>query len=379
MRYLSLLVFTILAYQNCSDVDLVHTQEQPTIEDVAGYKAYEKIATYLDDQHFAVSGNTLATCRNGRVSIYYLDTQALIDHEATTDNCIAISIHQDWIATSTSSNLNLFKIESNTIILKQTITKPSFSNSLSAFGLSISLSADTLVVGDINHSIATNGREGAALIYKKVDDTWSFQQQVFAGDPGNTELFGHRVFVEGDNLFISARYDNLKGAVYVFKNTAGTWAEVQKISSPESLDEQQFGFSFSVDSNYLAVGAVAFVSSPIELSKGSVYIYKKTSNWEYQDKITAVNPQIEDFFGFQVALKYPSLAVAAPQQFGASMTGFVNMYQVEKGEWTFKQKLEEANTNSYGRDLKLIDSYLIVKANNNTGENPFFMYQRSAN
>jgi hypothetical protein len=376
MRRLSLLVFLILAYQNCSDVSLV----SPITKTDTEFSEFSLQSTILDDEQFAISGNFMITCRSGRISLYQASTSSLIDQETITGQCQQIAIDQDWIVTSNGiSQLQIFKIENQTLVSKQTLAKPTSSNSLSGFGLSLSIADNVIVAGDLYHGITTNGREGAAIVYSLQNEIWTFKQQIFSSDPATSELFGHRVVINGDSIFVSARYDNSKGAVYVFNSFSDTWAEVQKISSPESLNDQQFGYSISVSGNYLVVGAVAVLSSPIELSKGSVYIYEKDNTWEYKQKLVAENANIGDFYGYQVSVSGQTIAVSAPQQFLSTQTGYVDLYHLHENSWIQRQKIAENAVTNFGRDLLLTGYQLLVRANRNTGESPIFIYQPLAN
>ncbi len=379
MKYASILFFLLLAFQNCSDVDLINpnTGTNPRI---STFSLYQPALRINEQQAISADGNLLVGCINSTITLFDLNLGAAIDSKTITGTCYDISMHDNWIAVSTRSNtVNTFKIDNNLLIAMQIITRDNSSTSVSGFGESISLQDSLLVVGDRYHGINPNGREGAAFIYRKTGDIWSLQSQIISTDPGNTELFGHKVVTDGIDIYISARGDNDKGAVYVFSKQGADWLLSQKISPPENIPEQQFGFSFSVDQNHLAIAAVAVTGTPTTLSRGSVFLYEKNIDWQYKQKITAITQKNEDFFGYQVKLRYPTLAVAATQQFSTSDTGFVNLYSFDKDSWYFEQELKVPTVRSFGVALCITDQYLISKGFSTTETDTIFIYQQPAN
>lgn len=375
MRYASLLFFSLLAFQNCSDVDLINPNTNPR---VSNFNLYQSVFQIEEQQVIAADEHLLVGCKNSIVTLFDLSLRSIIDSKTISGTCYDIAIHGIWVAVSTrSNNVNVFKIDNNQLMATQIINRDNSSTSVSGYGESISLQSSLLTVGDKYHGISPNGREGAAFIYRRTGDIWSLQAQILSTDPGNTELFGHKVLTDGTNVYISARYDNDKGAVYAFSKQGTDWILAQKISPPENIAEQQFGFSFSVDQNHLAISSVAITGTPTALSRGSVYLYEKNQDWEYKQKITTAVQRNEDFFGFQIQLKYPTLAIAATQQFSSNDTGFVSIYSFDIDGWHFEQELKEPSVTSFGVALCLTNQYLISKGFSTAETNTTFIYKQS--
>lgn len=109
--------------------------------------------------------------------------------------------------------------------------------------------------------------------------TWSnnqWNEQIITppiGEKVNGSEFSFDICITADNnyLAISAPFNNCL-TVFIYKNIAGNWEYIHKVTRNKS----NFGYSlsFSSDNNYLAI------SAPNE-SNGEVYIYKRVGdNWD---------------------------------------------------------------------------------------------------
>ena len=106
------------------------------------------------------------------------------------------------------------------------------------------------------------------------------------------------------------------GSAYVFKNTSGTWAQIQKIVASDRGAEDKFGFAVSISGDYLVVGALFESEDEAGGNKmwysGSAYVYKNNSgNWSQVKKIVASDRAAEDLFGSSVAISGNYMIIGA--------------------------------------------------------------------
>jgi len=95
-----------------------------------------------------------------------------------------------------------------------------------SFGYSVSLSGDTAVVGAVADDDAGVG-SGSAYVFVRSGGVWTQQQKLTASDAAANDLFGVSVSVSGDTAVVGARLDdNVAGAdagsAYVFDIPLGT-------------------------------------------------------------------------------------------------------------------------------------------------------------
>lgn len=205
------------------------------------------------------------------------------------------------------------------------------------FGQPVSLSGDTLAVGADGEDSGTTGvnstpneatsYSGAAYVFTRTSGTWSQQAYLKASNPGADDYFGHAVAVSGDMLVVGASNEDSgttgvnstpdeaapdSGAAYVFIRTGSVWQQEAylKASNPDTSD--RFARTIAFDGNTIVMGAYGEDSSTSgvnstanndALNSGAAYVFQKVNAmWAQTAYLKAGNPDIEDGFGFPVAV-----------------------------------------------------------------------------
>jgi hypothetical protein len=227
------------------------------------------------------------------------------------------------------------------------------------FGVSVSLSGDTLAVGAPSESsmqdTITNGATasadnslggaGATYIYKRTGTTWVQEAYVKASIPDEGDSFGGSISLSGDTLAVGAvgddsdqttitngagsaidnSDDETYGSTYIYKRTGTTWVQEAYIKPSNADLSDRFGSSISLSGDTLAVGTSEEDSNETSITNGNtasndnsldnpgaVYIFQRVGNlWEQQAYIKASNANSQDYFGTDVALSGDTLAVGA--------------------------------------------------------------------
>lgn len=178
-----------------------------------------------------------------------------------------------------------------------------------AFGISISLDGDTLVVGAVNEdgdasSTAASPNEGisnagAVYVFTRSGTSWSQQAYLKASNPSVDDGFGHSVSLSVDTLIVGTATedgdatstatnsnDNARdaGAAYVFTRSGTTWLQQAYLKASNAEDRDGFGFSVSIDGDTMAVGAFFEESAAtgvngdqsdnLGAASGAVYIFQ---------------------------------------------------------------------------------------------------------
>ncbi|MDD2965150.1 MAG: T9SS type A sorting domain-containing protein, partial [Bacteroidales bacterium] len=165
------------------------------------------------------------------------------------------------------------------------------------FGTSVSISGDYAIVGASGEGHDAGGgafinRAGSAYIFKNNAGTWQQVQKIVASDREAEDLFGYSVSISGDYVIVGAVWEghdanggtfaNYAGSAYIFKMTAGTWQQVQKIVASDREAEDFFGWSVSISSDYAIVGAIQedhdASGGAYAEDAGSAYIFKNTAS-----------------------------------------------------------------------------------------------------
>ena len=161
------------------------------------------------------------------------------------------------------------------------------------FGGSVSISGNYAIFGVLGEDEdATGGNTlsaaGSAYLFER-DGTgqWNEVQKIVASDRATSEFFGVSVSISGDHVIVGAyHYDDTghwpadPGSAYIFeRDGSGNWREVQKVVATNSVGDNAFGSSVSINGDHAIVGA------PFQ---ESAYLFKRngTCQWNEQEIIT---------------------------------------------------------------------------------------------
>lgn len=225
------------------------------------------------------------------------------------------------------------------------------------FGISISASGNTLLVGSVQH-----GGTGAAYVFTLTDGHWSQSQEFTASD---TFGFGYEVSLDQGTAIIGAPgQDNFSGAAYVFTRTNGAWSQTAELT-PNDGGPGWFGESVGISGNTIVVGADPQPGLGGDSVEGAAYVFTQSGNgWNQTQKLTASDGGIGDFFGFHVAVSGATMFVSAPfRQVGAFNFGVVYVFIESGGHWNQTQKLigsDDTGPNQFGNRVALKGDTAVV-------------------
>jgi hypothetical protein len=258
------------------------------------------------------------------------------------------------------------------------------------FGQAVGLVGTTAVVGAYNK----NGGEGAAYVFDNSGGEWSQTQEIFASDGsgGDSHQFGEALAFDGRAILIGAPGPDYVstniypvGATYVFRNTTGTWSEVQRLTASDAAPGDQFGFAIELSGKRALIGAPA-ANIGANLHQGAGYAFGRSeATWTQTQKFTASDGVAYDQFGQSVALQGrtavigewthdddPNHVPPPPKQ------GISYAFRLAKGSWSQAQELTASDGepgDSFGWDVALDGETFLIGAQGTVDGN---MYQGSA-
>jgi hypothetical protein len=217
------------------------------------------------------------------------------------------------------------------------------------FGHSVAVDGDTAVIGAYAYG---DGASGSAYVFvRAADGTWSQQAKLTAADGAAIDYFGISVSVSGDTAVIGAPGDDDKGdasgSAYVFVRVAdGTWSQQAKLAAADGADGDQFGFrGVSVSGDTAVIGA--FGDDDKGADSGSAYVFVRAADgtWSQQAKLTAADGATDDNFGDRVAVSGDTAVIGADWDddkgdYSGSAYVFV---RAADGTWSQQAKLTAAD------------------------------------
>ena len=211
------------------------------------------------------------------------------------------------------------------------------------FGDSVSISGDTIVVGDNGYSGNTAGL-GAAYVYVKPEGGWHSMTEtakLTASDGVNTDLFGWSVSIGGGTIVVGAtQFGSFvnpgTGKAYVFVRPSTGWTsmtQTAELSATGLANGDVFGFSVAMDGNVIVVG-----SYPYNDFLGAAFVYQKpAAGWANMTQTATLTPGDGTVgeFAFSVAISGNIVIAGAPYR-GATpdaSQGAVYAFQEPAGGW----------------------------------------------
>ncbi len=182
----------------------------------------------------------------------------------------------------------------------------------SHFGESVAISGEHLIIG-------------AAAWYAEIwhrdssdPEVWSKARTLTSGAADD---FAHAIDISGDYAVVGAyRDDDLgtsAGAVYIYyRNEGGSdnWGQVTKITGSDVAADDRFGYSVTIEGDYVTVGAPG--DDDLSTDSGALYVFYRNQGgpdeWGEVAKITSSDGAEGDQFGYSVASNGDHIVSSAP-------------------------------------------------------------------
>jgi hypothetical protein len=203
------------------------------------------------------------------------------------------------------------------------------------FGLSVSISGDTIVVGDIGN----NHYAGAVYVFAKPASGWHDMAPtatLTASDSQPNDEFGAAVSISGRTIAVGATQYPAAGKAYVFVEPPSGWtnmtqaAELRASDAPNGAD---VGFSISTSNDNVLVGSRGRYD-PV----GAYIFVKPEGGWRDMTetaKLSAADPRIYASYGYSVLVSGKTAVVGAPNRSRRSFwdMGAAYVFTEPSGGW----------------------------------------------
>ncbi|MFO0973781.1 MAG: thrombospondin type 3 repeat-containing protein [Phycisphaerae bacterium] len=238
-------------------------------------------------------------------------------------------------------------------IAQQAYLKASNPGITDAFGESVAVSGDTVVVGarwEDSSATGINGNQsndgatdsGAAYVFVRNGGVWSQQAYLKASNTQAGDSFGNSVAINGDTVVVGAIYEDSaatgvngnqadnsasnSGAAYVFvRDVNGAWSQQAYLKASNTGAGDQFGAALALSGDTLVVGADSEASGATGVNgnqldnsttgAGAAYVFTRNGGvWSQQAYLKASNTGVADHFGAAVAVSGDTVVIGAYQE-----------------------------------------------------------------
>ena len=236
------------------------------------------------------------------------------------------------------------------------------------FGVHVAISGNTVVVGAWGEDTG-GSQSGAAYVFTRSGTTWSQQAKLTASDAQADDNLGYWVCIDGDTVVVGAHNEDAggtdAGAAYVFTRSGTTWTQQQKLASSDIAAGDYFGRCSAISGDTVVVGA--YGDDHNYSSAGAAYVFTRSgTTWTQQAKLTASDPQADDYFGFRTAIDGDTVLVGAySEDTGGSNAGAAYIFTRSGTTWTQDKKIVASDggaSDNFGYGLGIDEDTLVVSA-----------------
>ena len=188
------------------------------------------------------------------------------------------------------------------------------------FGHSVSISGDTVVIGSPGAEAGPNSDQGAAYVFERNlggANNWGEVKKLTSAEGAANDQFGISVSISGDTIVAGVYFDDVgsnadQGSAYIFERNQGganNWGSLKQLTASDAQSQDYLGYCVAIDGDRIALGpnttGVKFASFTY-LATRPVYLFDRNeggaNNWGEFQRISPVEDQSADFFGRSVAL-----------------------------------------------------------------------------
>ncbi|MEY3230158.1 MAG: hypothetical protein RL689_245, partial [Planctomycetota bacterium] len=216
-------------------------------------------------------------------------------------------------------------------------------------GSSVSISGDTAIVGVPFDDVGSNLEQGSAYVFVRTGSAWIQQAQLTATGGVTGDIFGISVSISGNTAIVGAPLRNVganasQGTAYVFTRSGSTWSQQAQLTTIGGAADDQFGYSVAIAGDTAVVGAVSDDVGAVA-NQGSAYVFTRTgAAWSQQAQLNHVGAAAGDAFGLSVAIAGETVVVGSPSRVVDGKTGHGSAYVFTRvgSTWTQEAQLIHA-------------------------------------
>lgn len=241
-----------------------------------------------------------------------------------------------------------------------------------AFGTSVALDDNTLVIGAPEAGDAINPLQSMAFVYSREGSEWSLVQTLRPNTPSleRSYVFGYSVAIDNDVIVIGAPAEESgRGAAYVFRRTERVWHQESRLTASDVSSYPprfHFGFAVAVSKSTVVIGAPK--KEDCNQFSGGAYVYVCTgSGWTEQAVLQQPAPCEYWQFGFSASIAGDTIVIGSPDPLGGgNARGAAHVFLRRIDTWTLIATVAPGggpNQRAFqGMSVVVVDNDIVVSA-----------------
>jgi hypothetical protein len=252
----------------------------------------------------------------------------------------AVALDSDVVVVSSKLQSSVYVYRRHgTAWLEEQVLRGVGTSPVPYFGASLAILDDVIAVGaPLDFKTTTFPQTGAVHIFRFNGSRWNLEAKIAPATGSNMEYFGASVALEGNLLVVGTPFDLIggshQGSASIFQYQGTGWVLLQKILSPLTRRQDQFGTAVDISGGTVVVGAVESHRSP---SAGAAYVYRQQGTaWNLEQRIQSSHAEDGDRFGVALACEGNTLLVGAPGR--KTQRGNAFLYRFNGTAWQEARK-----------------------------------------
>ncbi len=245
------------------------------------------------------------------------------------------------------------------------------------FGYSVCIKGDYAAIAASNDDDAAGAHQGSVSIYHLVAGVWTFQTKLLNTDAASGDAFGSSVAINGNYLIIGAFVDDDasgadEGSASIYHLVAGIWTFQTKLLNSGAASGDGFGRSVSIDGDYAIIGA-SYDDDAAGTNQGSASIYHLVGGvWTFQTKLLNTDAGINDYYGWSVSINgdYAIVGAWGDDDVAGTNQGSASIYHLVGGVWILQTKLFNtavAPSDLFGVSVSIRGDFALIGASLDDG------------
>lgn len=202
------------------------------------------------------------------------------------------------------------------------------------FGSAVAIDGSTLIVG-ADQNFTNTPKAGAAYVYQLINGTWTFQTKLTPPDGAAGDAFGRSLALSGDTVIIGAPNDDPvgfatsynSGSAYVFRGGGTAWNFEGKLTVSDAVAGDRGALAVAIR------GDRAIIGTEFRAGGGAAYVFERSgSSWFEQAKITAADAQSGNGFGNSVAINGDTAVIGSFLDAGGAGSAYV--FRFDGSNWS---------------------------------------------
>lgn len=240
----------------------------------------------------------------------------------------------------------------------QTLSSPPPRQAWEAYGASLAMVDNLLVVGAPARDKGAASDAGAAYVYERLRGNFSLVQELTQPGFAAQDNFGAAVGIAGDRVVVGAprrdtRAGTNAGQAHVYVRQGFNYALLHSMQASDGAANDRYGSDIALQESddggfRLVIGAPQHDTGGLS-NAGAAYLYDALVNGQFihTDKLTAGDGAVGDLFGGSVALDGDiALVGAAEQDAAATRAGAGYVFELA-GTWTETAKLVDSTPQTH--------------------------------